>query len=364
MRSHCHGVGPVISAAMPLEPRGPEDLKRAALRSATALAAGRVLKPRTRSHRDVLLQEFEHWLVEHLRTTLCALLDSRSLDVDLVNEALIGYGKQMFHAGRPFGRFSETINAVAQRRPALRRQLGPTWDLAFNWVVDDHPALPLSMLLAVVGLSLLWGRSREAAIFGLAWAGILRIGEIFQAVRSDLILPGEAAPGFNSVILKIRQPKTRGTAARHQCSRVDYPDIVLLVATMLRPLPQADLLWNMSPETLRRRFALVLKALGLDTERKPGRAPYSLASLRPGGATHLLQQTEDSELVRRKGRWLSSRALEIYLQEAGVATYTSRMSHEAQSRIASLAGNFQAILKKAVFLKEHRIPERCWAHLW
>ena len=368
VRSHCLGPGPLMSAAMPLEPRGPEDVKRAALRSATALAADRVLKPRTRSHRDVLLQEFEHWLVEHLRTTLAVLLDSRSIDVDLINEALIGYGKQMFHAGRPFGRFSETINAVAQRRPALRRQLGPTWDLAFNWVVDEprdhHPALPLSVLLAVVGLSLLWGWSREAAIFGLAWAGILRIGEIFQAVRSDLILPGEAAPGFNSVILKIRQPKTRGTAARHQCSRVDYPDIVLLVATMLRPLPPADLLWDMSPETLRRRFALVLKALGLDTERKPGRAPYSLASLRPGGATHLLQQTEDSELVRRKGRWLSSRVLEIYLQEAGVATYTSRMSHEAQSRIASLAENFQVILKKAVFLKEHRIPERCWAHLW
>ena len=54
---------------------------------------------------------------------------------------------------------------------------------------------------------------------------------------------------------------------------------------------------------------------------------------RPGGATYWLLETEDAEYVRRKGRWLSTRVLEIYLQEASVATYDRRMSDDTKSRI-------------------------------
>lgn len=46
---------------------------------------------------------------------------------------------------------------------------------------------------------------------------------------------------------------------------------------------------------------------------------FDLASLRPGGAT-LLLRTEDLELIRRRGRWLSSRVMEIYLQEVMATT--------------------------------------------
>lgn len=82
---------------------------------------------------------------------------------------------------------------------ALRRQLAAAWDLAFNWVSGEprqhHPAMPVSVLLALCSLALLWGWPREAAVFGRAWAGILRIGEIFAARRGDLVLPSDAAPG-------------------------------------------------------------------------------------------------------------------------------------------------------------------------
>lgn len=61
---------------------------------------------------------------------------------------------------------------------------------------------------------------------------------------------------------------------------------------------------------------------------------------RPGGATYWLLETEDAEYVRRKGRWLSTRVLEIYLQEASVATYDRRMSDDTKSRIASLCRKF------------------------
>ena len=44
---------------------------------------------------------------------------------------------------------------------ALRRQLAAAWDLAFNWVSGEprqhHPAMPVSVLLALCSLALLWG---------------------------------------------------------------------------------------------------------------------------------------------------------------------------------------------------------------
>ena len=49
---------------------------------------------------------------------------------------------------------------------------------------EHHTALPLSLMLALTTLSLLWGWSREAAIIAMGWAGVLRIGEIFPARRA------------------------------------------------------------------------------------------------------------------------------------------------------------------------------------
>ena len=61
------------------------------------------------------------------------------------------------------------------------------WDFAYSWVSEEpfshHPALPASILLAIMAVAILWGWLAEAAIFGLA--GILRVGEILQATRED-----------------------------------------------------------------------------------------------------------------------------------------------------------------------------------
>lgn len=105
-------------------------------------------------------------------------------------------------------------------RPSLKKNLSPAWDLAFSWLQDEphvhHPALPLSVLLAMSTLSLLWGWPTEAAIWLMTWIGLLRIGEVLEAVRSDLLLPRDSAPGIEHILLRIREPKTRGRGARHQ----------------------------------------------------------------------------------------------------------------------------------------------------
>ena len=352
--------------AMPLHPVGSGEADRACRRAGNVLQADRVILPQTRLRRDVLLTAFDTWLAENLGTTLAELIGGRTINFEEVAEAVVSYGKDMYQSGKSYGRFSETINALTTRRPALRRNLGAAWDLAFNWLVDEphehHAALPVTILLACVSLSLLWGWLREAAVLALTWTAVLRIGEVFAARRSDLVLPQDAAPGVWFALLKVRLPKTRGRAARHQSSRVDPADIVELLTIAFSRLTPDEMLWPWAPATMRRRFAQLQSALGI--VRIDGSEIYNLSSLRPGGATYWLQCTEDAEFVRRKGRWISSKVLEIYLQEASVATHTDQLSFETRSRIEELCSQFSRILKRSKFLKENFIPERAWPQLW
>lgn len=76
-----------------------------------------------------------------------------------------------------------------------------------------------------------------------------------------------------------------------------------------------------SAATLRKRLAALLATFGLATEKCQGKRLFSLGSLGPGGATHLLLLTEDSELVRQRGRWVTTKVMELYLQEVLYATY-------------------------------------------
>eukprot|EP00438_Fugacium_kawagutii_P013361 Skav216467 [mRNA] locus=scaffold1123:2159:6532:+ [translate_table: standard] len=354
----------VLCAAMPIS-KTLDEQQRASRRAGTVLQADRVVTQTTRDRRDGLLSAFDTWLASNMRTTLSRLLEGSSGDPEAVSEALVAYGKDMYYSGKSYGKFSETINAVASRKPHLRRNLASAWDLAFNWVVDEphehHAALPHSVLVALVGLALLWGWTKEAAVIALGWVGVLRIGEIYAATRADLILPEDAAPGIKHALLQIKLPKTRGRAARHQSSRIDPQDIVQLLSAVYGRMNRS--LWSASQSTLRKRFCALQAALGLEQTNR-GVFPYSLASLRPGGATYWLSVTEDAEFVRRKGRWLSTRVLEIYLQETAVATFTEKITPVAMSRISRLCKDFSRILGKAIYLKRANIPEAIWPRLW
>ena len=304
--SHCHVIAVWAALhlppahAMPMHPANKDEACRAERRAGNASQADRVVLQSTRNRRDHLLIAFDRWLNEHLRTTLEEILAPASLVFEFISEALVAYGKALYESGKAYSRYAETINAITARRPGLRRNVAACWDLAFNWIVDEphehNKAIPQSILVALVGLALLWGWSREAALFAMGWAGVLRIGEIFSARREDLILPRDAAPGVWFALLKIRLPKTRGRAARHQSSRIDPEDVVALLDAVFAHLLPSEPLWNKSPSALRKKFSMLQAALGLDGGKKGDDPPYSLASLRPGGATYWLQTTEDAEL--------------------------------------------------------------------
>ena len=116
-------------------------------------------------------------------------------------------------------------------------------------------------------------------------------------------------------------------------------------------------LWHQSGATLRRRLEQLQTRLGLTED---GRPVFDLSSLRPGGATWMLGLTENSELVRRRGRWLSQRVMDIYLQEVVAITYLPSLAQDTRDRLDALAGDVTSILAKVLFFESRRIPRAAW----
>ena len=186
---------------------------------------------------------------------MAALLGAPHVNGEEISDLLVAYGKSLYYTGKAYGRYSETINAVASKRTILKRQLVGAWDLAFAWVADEphahHPAMPLTLLLAFAAPAILWGWRVESALPMMTWTGLLRIGETLAATRADLVFPGDGIPGISFALVQIQQPKTRGVAARHQAARIDPEDVVRFLKSVFGKLESSDRLWKFSPSTLR-----------------------------------------------------------------------------------------------------------------
>ena len=306
-------------------------------RRSRPLPLGRPVQPITSSNRLGLTAVFSQWLLETCGSSLEQALAQTPFNTEAFVEHLVSYGKDLYNSGRPYWHFSETVNAVTPLKPVLRRQCQAAWDLAYTWLSEEpsshHIAVPAIVLVSILSSCLCWGWTKEAGIFALCFGGLLRVGEATKAKRGDLVFPSDALGSQDYVLIKIDRPKTRGRAARRQSSRVEAADLVSVISIAFEHRPRSALLWPHAGQTLRRRFDHVLQRLCIPTTRGPARS-LDLGSLRPGGATYLLQVTEDSEYVRRRGRWVSHKVMEIYLQEVTACTFISDLPLDARSRPA------------------------------
>lgn len=246
------------------------------------------------------MEQFESWLAG-IGINLDELLEQHVYRIDELNKLLVRYGKNIYAVGRPYGHFAETVNAIASRRPAVRRQLQEAWNFGFAWVREEpsthHVAMPWQILLSCVTVALAWGWLDVAGMLCLTWGALLRVGEFTGALRKDLLLPADTGYTNQFALLSLKEPKTRFSAARHQSAKLDIPDLLVVVHMAFFRLQPWQKLWSQSGQTLRGRFRHILTALGLLNVKVPSGKSLDLGSLRPGGATWILQQTEDSEFT-------------------------------------------------------------------
>ena len=162
------------------------------------------------------------------------------------------------------------------------------------------------------------------------------------------------------VLLQITEPKTRFKAARHQVARVDQPQLVKVIELAFKNFSTSDPLWPFSGQTLRGRFGRLLDALGLSGPLGDSGRGLDLGSLRAGGATWLLQTCEDSELVRRRGRWLNSRTMEIYIQETSALQFLPSLKPGTRKLILHAVAIFPKVLAQLFEFERQGIPTNAW----
>ena len=288
-------------------------------------------------------------------------------DIDTINSVLAKYGRALYSSGRPYAHFSETLNAFSSQVPKMRRLLQPSWDVAFAWRRAEpgshHVAMPWQVLVAFLAVALCWGWPRFAGAMALAWGGILRVGELLEAKRKDLLLPKDVNGTIDFAILSIKEPKTRFSAARHQSARLDQPDLLQLVSTIFGSFLPEEKLWPASGQTLRNRFKQVAKALGVPTTPGKDVLHLELASLRAGGATWLMLASDNPDLVRRRGRWINSKVTEIYVQEVSALQLLPKLSFTSRQLVFGALEQFSSLWEKVRFFAEAKIPPKVWYSL-
>ena len=163
-------------------------------------------------------------------------------------------------------------------------------------------------------------------------------------------MPKDVGHTIAFAILSIHEPKTRNVAARHQAARLDIPDLLTLVQAEFFRLQGHQKLWASSGQTLRTRFKSVLAGLGLPASHTQQHKALDLGSMRAGGATWLLETTENGNLVQRRGRWISEKVMSLYIQELSANIYLSQLSEKAKTKILKLAHAFPSLVQKAVDL--------------
>ena len=142
--------------------------------------------------------------------------------------------------------------------------------------------------------------------------------------------------------------------------RVDQPQLMRVIELAFRDKAPLQKLWPMSPGTFRQRFAKLTKQFGLDKLQDHRIKPLDLGSLRAGGATWLLQTAENGELVRRRGRWLNQRIMEIYVQEVSSVLFLSKLPAATSAWLLEPMRWFPYMLEKAEFFKRSGYPSTTW----
>ncbi|CAE7042221.1 unnamed protein product [Symbiodinium sp. CCMP2592] len=318
------GFGAAVAVSHGLRPRNAGDEARRALRADAELPIGRAVEPKTQQRRDALWDCFLGWLRNTGIAEELFVDTSGWVDVD-------------------------TINVVAGMVGSCMRRDDPTPTTLRPSTAYLLGSQNCGEFFSRLGTQLLHGDALNPGFITSPCRG-----------RSHLLLPEDTDHTIDYALFSIDEPKTRFRAARHQSVKVDQPDLLSVIALGLKDLAACERLWPHSGQTLRTRFRQICAALGLPTAPNAGRPYLELASLRAGGATWLMIVTENADLVRRRGRWLTHRICEIYVQEVSSVQFLPSLENDTRAKVMQALKGFPELLDQAQSLASLRIPPGLW----
>ena len=242
-----------------------------------------------------------------------------------LDDHLAVYVEYLWESGDGRAKAAQTL-AGCQHFLLRRRAFPQAWALCRTWgsfeLPQRTPPIPLTVLLALAGVAVAENRLEFAAGLLVGFRGFLRTGELLQCRFAHVAL----RPGGHVVIAL---PLTKIGARRGQQEVVTFQCPLtarLLVLAAFNRAPGETIL-GCGVTAFRAWWNLGLRKLRLDPSVL---RPYSL---RRGGATWMLQQSGNMELVLFRGRWSSSTAARGYLQEGLALLAQAALTPEARQAL-------------------------------
>jgi len=263
------------------------------------------VKPETRRRYGEAIDEFRESILPELVT------------LPELDSTLLAYTEALFSEDPRPGRRQQVVNTISglvNRAPGISSLFNATRAALKGWGKNLIPkqATPISkrLLIGMTGRQIQDGSRMMAALFCVAWSGLMRGSEVIALKRWNIALPGdrrlervtagtcgiliECAKTGNNQLVLLRDP---------ECIQalVAYIDI-----SDARP---EDRLFPISFSGLLRSIRMTIETLGIQ-----GVTHFTTHSFRHGGAVDLFLQDNDAESISIAGRWESSRSLKRYLE--------------------------------------------------
>lgn len=301
-----------------------------------------LLEPQTVKMRSKLWDAFNIWINENIgEGALEHMLESPGLLV----KTLEAYGKAQFSGGAPLHYYRQLLAHTQREYPLCRPFMQGAWLVVTKWEqaepTQHRPPIPEPLAVAISALALLWRWPKFASTVLMCFFSILRIGEVLNARRRDLLTPNDLMSPEPEIFLKISNPKSRGRGPRIQYStfkKVEFLPILLHTWEGLKP---GERLYPLSASAFRRRWDCILQHLGVQSFHRltPG-------AMRPGGAVWAHRQGMSIQDLLWKMRLQHLRTLGYYLQEVTAVSILPNLTAECRGNIAALLGIMP-------FLSEH-----------
>ena len=265
---------------------------------------------------------FAEWLVARGQCPSAVLSSSKS-----AIDALMAFVQHCYETGGALWLATHAVLAVQTSNRSLHGRLRPAWDSIQAWKLQTpvHSRVPMPRIIlealrifaVLAAVELDRGQSqawwRFAALLGAGFWGLLRPKELKGLFRKHVRVPGPAS-------LTIVDPQNRAYMGRLQARTVRDGFSVRWLQWLVADCSSETALWGRGSDLFGKLLGTALAALGL---QNLGITP---ASLRAGGATHLLETGVPVANLRFQGAWASERSMSSYLQEAEAAATMLDMS--------------------------------------
>jgi hypothetical protein len=293
----------------------------------------------TALRRQRLVGEFANYVFEQTAGTSWEQLVRE--DGPRLSALMREYGYGLYDANRPVGDLRDTLLGVTDAQGYARAAMSETWRVVKTWEKlepsEVRTPVPFNVLLAMRATALAWGWQTIAVLLHVAFFCLLRPAELFGLRRSDILLV-ETEAGTEWLV-RLARTKSWSRSSRSQYAKLDAKNACDGCNLYVKSMARTALLWPASPAA----FAGRLRASARAVTGMP--SPYTVGSLRTGGATHLFRLwDEDLPRLCWRGRWRDVNTVWHYVQELAATEIMQFFGEEAQRRIEGLAALLPALV--------------------